>query len=149
TGSARNLRNLPTSESIVCPTILSRKRNDRRYSLYAERNYVTAIDLKRHNDTLYPLPDPHEALDIDMNLDPSTRTHYLLHRDLLRASGIQIDIEFLIAHRIGLRVQQVENLDALSSPAELHDRAMAIFRFHPYSPVVRVLPPSTGVSTAF
>ncbi|WP_116108329.1 hypothetical protein [Lewinella sp. IMCC34191] len=75
-----------------------------------------------------------------MNLDPSTRSHYAFHRDLLNSNGIQIDIEFLVAHRIGLRVQQVGNLDGLISAAELHDRATAIFRFLPYVPVVRVLP---------
>ncbi|PPK84100.1 hypothetical protein CLV84_4251 [Neolewinella xylanilytica] len=75
-----------------------------------------------------------------MDIDPNSLSHYEFHRQLLLASGIQVDIEYQVAYRIGLRVQQIGHLEVRIGPEELTERATAIFRFLPYSPVVTVVP---------
>ena len=71
-------------------------------------------------------------------LEPDVAEHFVFHRDVLLQQGIQVDIDCIVAHRIGLRVRQVNHLEVNIPAQELRERASAIFRFLPYFPVVRV-----------
>ncbi len=75
-----------------------------------------------------------------MSLDPDTLNHFMFHRSLLLNSGIVMDIDYVVAQRIGIRVQQIADLDAIISAEELQERTAAVFRFLPYIPVIRVIP---------
>ena len=75
---------------------------------------------------------------IPIDLEPDIVEHFIFHRRVLLQQGIQVDIECIIAHRIGLRVRQIDYLDVRIPLPELRERAEAIFRFLPYFPVIRV-----------
>ena len=75
---------------------------------------------------------------LPLSLEPDVADHFVFHRGILLQQGIQVDIECIVAHRIGLRVRQVDYLEVDIPGHELRERASAIFRFLPYFPVVRV-----------
>ena len=77
---------------------------------------------------------------LPLDLEPDIADHFIFHRRVLLEQGIQVDIECIVAHRIGLRVRQIEYLELRIPVAELRERAAAIFRFLPYFPVIRVEP---------
>lgn len=75
-------------------------------------------------------------------LDPDTERHFRFHQHILREFGVRLDIKCIVAHRVGLRIEQFRDLDVAIPPHELRERAEAVFRFLPYFPVVRVDAPA-------
>ena len=77
---------------------------------------------------------------LPLTLEPDLADHFDFHRRVLLELGIQVDIDGIVAHRVGLRVRQIDYFEVPIPASELRERAAAIFRFLPYFPVIRVLP---------
>ena len=73
-----------------------------------------------------------------IGLDPAAQCHFDAHQKILYASGIALELEYVSPMVVVLSVQQIAHPEAPITAEELEQRARAVFRFLPYTVVVKV-----------